>query len=71
MDDKSIRSFGGVVRVQMRDARERSVKVYPAGRRCGEPGCATILSVYNSGKRCGAHNALTDLEKLANQMAIA
>lgn len=70
MEDRSIRSFGGIVRVQARDARERSVKLYPAGRRCGEAGCDTILSVYNAGKRCGAHNALTDLEKLAS-LAIA
>jgi hypothetical protein len=71
MDDKSVRSFGGIIRVQARDARDRSIKLYPAGRQCAESGCTTMLSVYNSGKRCGAHNALTDLEKMAAHAAIA
>jgi hypothetical protein len=30
-------------------------ETYPAGRRCHEPGCITVLSVYNPEDYCGAH----------------
>jgi hypothetical protein len=30
-------------------------RIYPADRRCPEPGCVTILCTYNPGPRCFLH----------------
>jgi hypothetical protein len=36
-------------------AGRRAAKVYDEGRRCGHPGCTTIISKYNRHERCWRH----------------
>jgi hypothetical protein len=33
-----------------------SVRHFPAGRTCEEPGCDTVLSIYNARSRCARHD---------------
>ena len=38
--------------VTKRDLEKNQKNYYPAGRKCANPGCITILNRYNSGHLC-------------------
>ena len=39
-------------------SEERRSGLAPTGRVCGEPGCATRLSVYNEHEHCALHQPM-------------